>query len=181
MQLAFRTLLGQREYAQLTADAHRYETRDGETIAEGFGAALEVGLLGAVGSNTWQVSAIAQTERNDRIAIPASLRELIGPDAGFDSVIADRYTSVALGAGLMRGGIKSDYPLTAAPRYHLRMQLARSWPGNDIGLQLDAGAGVRVLGNDELGFQFVYDQALGILAGDTENQSTLGVHYRNYF
>ncbi len=181
LQLAFRTLLGQREYAQITTDGHRYATRDGETIAEGFGATLEVGLLGAVGSNTWQLSAIAQTERNDRIAIPATLRAIIGPDAGFDSVIAERYTSLAFGAGLMRGGIKSDFPLTSAPRYHLRMQLARSWPGNDIGLQLDAGAGVRVLGSDELGFRFVYDQALGILAGDTESQSTVGVHYRNYF
>ena len=87
---------------------------------------------------------------------------------------------LALSASLFRGGINSDYPQAASPRYHMSARVGHNWPAESIALQVQAGAGFRLLGNDELSFQVAHDRSVDTLLPETSN-STVGIQYRNHF
>jgi hypothetical protein len=57
--------------------------------------------------------------------------------------------------------------------------LMQAWPEKELGFQFDAGAGIRVLGGDELSFSVAHD-TLGN-AGKSDDATSLGVNYRYHF
>jgi hypothetical protein len=111
--------------------------------------------------------------------LPAAVLEVL-PSTEFQSILAEESQELAISASLIRGGIASDYPQAASPRYSINARLGHAWPTRDTALQLSAGAGFRVLGNDELSLQLTHDRNAELLQ-DENSTSTIGIRYINHF
>ena len=180
-EVAFQTAFGRREFVRLSGNVNELTTRDSdERIARGVGGSIELGTIGTVGSNNWTVGVVASGSRNDREdQLPQSLSQL-STLSTIDNVLADESGQLALSASFFRGGIRSNFPQTASPRYNLSARFGRTWPSNTNALQVQAGAGFRVLGNDELSFALSHDQQ-GDVFLEGQSSSTVGIQYRNHF
>ena len=180
-EVAFQTAFGKREFVRLSGNVNELTTRDSdERISRGVGGSIELGTVGSVGSNNWTVGVVASGSRNDREdQLPPSLSQL-SPLSTIDSVLSDESGQLAISAAFFRGGIRSNYPQTASPRYNVSARFGRTWPSNTNALQVQAGAGFRVLGNDELSFQLAHDQQ-GDVFLEGQSSSTVGIQYRNHF
>jgi hypothetical protein len=177
--LALNSDIGKHQFMRLSAELTEINTRfDQEQVATGVQGAAELGVRGALGSNQWTASVQASQVIRDRVdALPESLR--LRPDSTLDSVIAEELQTLAVGATLSRGGIGVDYPQVSSPRFYLSTNVGKSWPQGTLGLQLDAGAGIRILGGDELSFSVAH----GALQTprNTDDATKLGVNYRYHF
>jgi len=111
--------------------------------------------------------------------LPRALLQL-SQTTDFQSLFADESQELAISASLNRGGIASDYPQAASPRYSMNARLGRAWPAKNTALQLSAGAGFRLLGNDELSLQLTHDRNAELLRDD-KSTSTIGIRYINHF
>lgn len=174
--------LGGREYVILQANATEIATRvNRNRVARGLDAKAELGIRGSIGSNAWTASVSAGRSYQDRVdTLPGSLQ--LGADSTLDSVLATSSTTVAVAASLSRGGVNSEFPQTSSPRYFLGTSLGHSWPDYSFGLQIDAGAGIRIFGEDELSFKFNHDRAYGSESGIVnDGLTTFGMNYRYHF
>ena len=162
-ELALRSNFGKREFIKLSGNVSELSTRDtDERILRGFGASVELGTTGSIGSNNWTMGVIATGTRNEQ------------------NLFRSEQSQLALSASLFRGGIKADYPSAASPRYQLSARVGHNWNSEQLDLQLQAGAGFRLLGNDELSFQVEHQSGVEALLIN-ESNSTVGVQYTNHF
>ncbi|MFK7853983.1 MAG: tetratricopeptide repeat protein [Granulosicoccus sp.] len=170
---------GRREFIRLTADAMQIHTMvEQDKVATGLGGAAELGMRGAFGSNAWSTSVRAgQISYQRESDLPEELR--LSDQTTFDSVLAKEVQTLSLGASLSRGGINGEFPQLSSPRYYLNASMGQSWPARELGFQFDAGAGIRVLGGDELSFSVAHD-TLGNSA-KSDDATSLGVNYRYHF
>ncbi len=177
--LAFHTDIRGREFLRLRAELTDITTRyDQEDLATGVGGSVEYGVQGSFGSNAWASSILATHVSRDRVGVlPASLD--VARDSTLDSVITEEQQRLSVGATVSRGGTQSDYPQVSSPRYYVHTNVGQTWPQETLGVQVDAGAGFRVLGGDELSFSVTHDAQQSV--SNIEGQTTLGVQYRYHF
>ncbi|MBX2825864.1 MAG: tetratricopeptide repeat protein [Gammaproteobacteria bacterium] len=169
---------GSREFVRLQADVTRLSSRvQDNLISRGLRTSAEVGIRGALGAHTWISSLQVQNTRNEREDFPPP-ELLLQDDAGIDSVLVARASSVALGFSIQRG---SAAPLESrtSPHYFLQANIGHYWPEETFALKLNAGAGIRVLGGDELGFNVFHDSSP--VSGDSPDETRVGVNYRYHF
>lgn len=171
--------LSEREFVRLQADAREISTRvEKSKVARGLGAEAELGIRGSFGSNIWATSVRAAGTQYDRVdTLPPELQ--LSPATRFDSVLRPKSSSVSLNASLSRGGLDGEFPQASSPRYYMNASVGQVWPANQTAFQLDAGAGVRVLGGDELSLSLTHDTQSVI--PDQGDATTLGVRYRYHF
>jgi len=172
--------LGERLFTRLGLNASELSSRaDGQRLAKGLGTRAEIGLRDAAGSLSWSTSLSAEHQVYDRTQrLPDAFA--LSSRSSLDRVLAARRTAVTLNASLARGGTQSDFPDIASPRWYLATGAGHVWPGRTFGVQLDAGAGVRVIGNDELGIALGHEHRIGATGGE-RNATRLGVNYRYHF
>jgi hypothetical protein len=177
--LAFDSDIGRHQFVRLRAELTEINTRfDQEKVATGVEGGAEVGVQGSIGSNQWSVSVQAAQVTRDRVGVlPESLR--LRTDSSLDSVISEELQTLSVGATLSRGGFGVEYPQVSSPRYYLSSNVGKTWPQGTLGLQVDAGAGIRVLGGDELSFSVAHG-ALQVPSNATD-ATKLGLNYRFHF
>ena len=110
---------------------------------------------------------------------PDELR--LTPTTTINSLMPENSGRLAISGTLQRGGIRSPYPQAASPRYHLSASLARSWPFDTVGFLVEAGAGFRVLGDDELSLAVKHDTQAQLQDSATSSISLIGIQYRSHF
>ncbi len=182
-EVAYQTTIGRREFVKVSGTVDEIATRTtDEKISRGVGASIELGTAGSIGSNTWTMGVVASGSRQDN---ELRLNTNLNQPSTSSNVSIDQTQELSVSASLFRGGIRSDYPQAATPRYHISARLGRTWPTDNTALQLQAGAGFRVLGNDELSLQVEHDlQGVSPLEGQTDeskSNSTFGIQYTNHF
>lgn len=180
-ELAYQHTLGKSEFIKLSGNMNEITTRDtDQEISKGFGGSIELGTTGSFGSNSWTMGLVATGTSNDSFgSLPVNAAGM--PVYSRSSIIrTDVAQQLALSAALFRGGINSDYPQAASPRYHMRARVGQNWPAETVALELNAGAGFRLLGNDELSFEVAHDRSVDLQRLEFSN-STIGIHYRNHF
>ena len=163
-QLGFRSTLGKREFVAVSGNFSDLTSRDtDESLLRTFGGSVELGTTGSIGSNNWTMGVIASGAKNTSGSLPQGTSQ-----------------QLSLSASLFRGGIRADYPTAASPRYQLSAQVGHNWVAESTDLQLLAGAGFRLLGNDELSFQIEHLGGIDSLL-DERSDSKVGVQYTNHF
>ncbi len=169
---------GKQEFFRVQADVNQINSRvTDKRIARGLQTRVEIGTRGFFGANHWSTSIAANTSRNEREAsLPDELQSQ--PFAVGNVGLLDSSSSVRLGASLSRGGVNSDFPQVTSPRYYVNASVGHAWPERAIGVQVDGGVGVRILGGDELSMGFAHDSQLDLDAGAS---SIFGVNYRYHF
>ena len=172
---------GVREFFDLRVDAIEVSGRLSEQrVARGLETRGEMGMRGSVGSNAWSASVVASRAAFERNGdVPDDL--LLSENSGIDSLIAETSSSVALATSLSRGGVDSDFPATSSPRYYVNSNLGYSWPDKKVGFQFETGAGIRVLGGDELSFAFSHDALARQISSGKANSSSFGLNYKYHF
>jgi len=179
--LGYEQMLGHREFIRLQADMNEINTRISESrVARGLQTRIELGVKGSLGANAWTTSVIASRANNQlENELPPELA--IAPTVEYGSILTDENTTLSFGGSLSRGGLQTNYPQSVSPRYYINANVGRSWPNANIGLTLNAGAGIRVLGGDELSIGFSHDTQ-PLSTGSEDNDTTrMGVNYRYHF
>jgi len=180
LNLGYEQALGLREYVKLYANVKDINSRvKQKRIVRGMGTRIELGVRGTFGSNAWSTNVAASREQNDLVSnLPAELA--ISPTSS-NAIVAKQSTSLRFGASLSRGGMHGDYPQTSSPRYYLNANVGHVWPQATYSAQFDGGAGIRILGGDELSIGFTHEtQPLDQFT--TNNGSTsFGMKYRYHF
>lgn len=170
-ELSYQTAIGNREFVKVSGNVNELATRtNNQRISRGIGGSIELGSGGTVGSNSWTMGVSAAGEMNDR-----------EPLSQLSSFLYEESQQVAVTAALFRGGIRADYPSVASPRYRVAARLGHSWPAADTAVSLEAGAGFRVLGNDELSFRIQHDRQVREPLTGPQSFSNFGVQYTNHF
>jgi len=177
-EVAYRHTLGKRDFIRISGNINELATRDTDVkIARGYSAAVELGTTGSFGSNNWTMGLSATGVKNDR--------NMSQPLA---TSLNDQSQQLAVSASMFRGGIGSEYPQAASPRYHFSARFGVNWAEDNVfnvnstnsALNLQAGAGFRILGNDELSFTLEHDHQNEELNNGDSN-SAIGVQYTNHF
>lgn len=179
--LGYETRVGAHEFLRLGGKVNSIRSRsEGEPVSTGVAASLEVGRKGSFGSNSWSMGLLATGLQNDVDAdLPTELQ--LTPSTTIDSILVQSAGRLAITGLLQRGGIRAPYPQTGSPRYHLRASLGHNWPFRTVGFQVEAGAGFRVLGDDELSLEFAHDTQAELEGSGTSSNSLIGIQYRSHF
>jgi len=180
LNVGYEQALGLREYVKLHANVKDINSRvQQKRIVRGLGTRVELGVRGSFGSNVWSTNVAASREQNNLVSnLPAELA--ISP-ATSSGLVAKQSTSLLFGASLSRGGMHGDYPQTTSPRYYLNANFGHVWPQATYSAQFDGGAGIRILGGDELSIGFTHEsQPLDQLTIDNSSTS-FGMKYRYHF
>lgn len=177
--LAFSRQFPRGKFISLRADATQINTRiDQNKVALGFGSSVEVGVQGTIGVHNWSTGLRASQVARDRVStLPDELA--LFADSRLDNIIDDEEQSLSLGASFSRGHTQADFPQVSSPRYYVNASLGQSWPSGKVGLEMGAGAGVRVLGGDELSFSLLHDTKP--VQRNASDSTSIGVHYRYHF
>jgi len=177
-EVAYRHTIGKRDFIRISGNINDLATRDtDEKIARGYGAAVELGTTGSFGSNNWTMGLSATGVKNDR-----NLAQQLA------TTMVDQSQQLAVNASMFRGGIGSEYPQAASPRYHFSARFGLNWAEDSVlnvnssnsALNLQAGAGFRILGNDELSFTLEHDRQ-GEVFNNSDSNSAVGIQYTNHF
>ncbi len=183
-EFSLESAIGKREFIKLSGNYNEISTRnDGTPMSQGVGASLELGTRGSFGSNNWSMGVVASGEKNKlEDTLPDSIRSLSSRST-FSRILAKEKQELAVSASLFRGGIHSDYLHAASPRYHLTATVGHNLQADSTAFQVHAGAGFRVLGNDELSLQLSHDRSVSAVEDAIESvpSSTIGIQYRNHF
>jgi len=171
-------------FTRFEIETSELSARDGDDrLARGVAGRAEVGVRDTAGSLAWSASVAGEHRRHDRAErLPEAF--MLSAGSSLDGVLPERRTALTLNASVSRGGTDSDFPDIASPRWYLAGSVGQVWPENEIGVQLDAGAGVRVIGNDELGVALGHGEGSGIgsdAAEQRQRTTRLGVSYRYHF
>jgi Tfp pilus assembly protein PilF len=180
-EVSYSHTLGKSQYVRLTGEMDEIHTRDtDQTVSTGVGASIELGTVRTIGSNSWTMGVVASQKNREEDGTVVTDNDgtslFINNPGAFDR----NYQELALNAALFRGGIGSEYPQAASPRYHLRARVGHNWPAESTALTLSAGAGFRVIGNDELSFSLKHDSNFEQSLNGNSNAS-VGIQYRNHF
>ena len=177
--LGLDTAIGRQKFVRLSADATQINTRlQQQRVATGLGGSVEAGLRGAFGSNNWSTSVTASQQSYDRASVlPEELR--LSNESSVNSVLVENVQRLSVGASLSRGGVNANFPQVTSPRYYLNSSIGQNWPERVVSFQIDAGAGFRVLGGDELSFSISHEtQPITQSSGDA---TSIGLQYRYHF
>nr|MBX2881793.1 tetratricopeptide repeat protein [Granulosicoccus sp.] len=179
VSLSIDTALGRLPYARFQTDATQIRSREDRLpVADGLSNQIELGLRGSLGRHQWSTSVQAGHIRYDRRdELPEPLR--LSGTSSMDSVLAREVQSLSVGGFIERGGVNRNFPTISSPRYFLNARVHHYWPRKQFGFQLGAGAGIRVLGGDELSFTVNHDTQA--LQADPQGDTSLGVNYRYHF
>ena len=180
-ELSYQHALGKSEFIRVSSNLNEVTTRDtDQPISKSFGGSVELGTTGSFGSNSWTMGVIASGNSQESSgSLPINTAGI--PEFSISSTIrTDVEQQLALSASLFRGGINSDYPQAASPRYHLSARVGQNWPTDNVAVQVQAGAGFRLLGNDELSFELAHDRSVDLQRPGDSN-SIIGIQYRNHF
>ncbi len=171
--------IGRYQFMRLRADVTEVNTRlEQNKLARGLGGIIELGVRGAFGSNSWSTSVTASQIQHDRVSVlPEELR--LSQGSTVNRVLAEDVQRLSVGASLSRGGVNADYPQVNSPRYYVNSSLGQNWPEQVVSFQIDAGAGIRVLGGDELSFSVSHDSQP--IASSSDDTTSLGMQYRYHF
>jgi hypothetical protein len=144
--------LTQREFINLIADWHRYETRQRELLSDGYALYLEAGHRLLLSSPGWSVRVSGYFEQNRLVAsLPAGLAAGLSlEDTEVSDVITPEFGMVGVGTTLRRGvpGVApaDDHRL----RLFADLWMGYLWPLNDFGFDLQLGLGLSERGMGEL-------------------------------
>lgn len=171
--------LGRLPFMRLQADARQIQTRlDQQHFADGAGAQLEVGLRGSLGSHNWSTSVLMDRRIHDRTnVLPSSLRLFNTSTA--NSVLPEDTSTLSVGATLARGDVNANFIQGHAPRYFVGARVGQQYPSRDFAFSFGAGAGIRILGGDELSFSINHDTTM--LTGANVDSSSADISYRFHF
>jgi len=180
LSIGYEQTLGLREYIKLQADVKDINSRvQKKRIVRGLGTRIELGVRGAFGSNVWSTNIAASRKQNDVARqLPVEITSLTSTG---DTIFARQSTSVQLGASLSRGGVQGEYPQASSPRYYLNANIGHDWPQSAINAQLDAGAGIRILGGDELSVGFTHETQPLDQIKTNSGSTSFGINYRYHF
>jgi Flp pilus assembly protein TadD len=180
-EVTFETNVGKNEFVRVSGNVNEVAARGDESrFSSGAAGSLEVGTRGSFGSNSWSMGLVASGQVNEQQKdLPVEFLQL-SQNTGFQTLFADESQELAISASLNRGGIASEYPQAASPRYSLNARVGHAWPNRETALSLSAGAGFRVLGNDELSLQLTHDRNAEVLR-DEKSTSSIGIRYINHF
>ncbi len=180
-EVSFETSVGKNEFVKLTGNVSEVAARNEKArFSTGASGSLEVGTRGTFGSNSWSMGLVASSQVNEQTEVLPDALSQLSQSTSFTSLFAEESQELAISASLIRGGIASEYPQAASPRYSMNARLGHAWPARSTALQLSAGAGFRVLGNDELSLQLTHDRNAEVLTDD-KSTSTIGLRYINHF
>ncbi len=180
LSIGYEQALGLREYVKLQANVKDIKTRVQQSrIVRGLGTRMEFGIRGAFGSNVWSTNIAASHLQNNMVSnLPA---EIASSPASSSAILAQESTALLLGASLSRGGVSGNYPQASSPRYYLNANIGHVWPLDTINAQFDGGAGIRILGGDELSIGFTHEsQPLDQFTAQ-ESTTSIGLNYRYHF
>ncbi len=180
-ELAYSHSFGKNEFVKLSGTVNQITTRLTEDkISSGVGASIELGTIGTIGSNSWTLGVVATQSNRIYEGAVATTANGISQFTDYNGEFKDDSQELSLNAALFRGGIASDYPQAASPRYRVSARLGHNWPAEATAFKVAAGAGFRVLGNDELSFNIEHDTSFTESLNGVSN-SVIGVQYRNHF
>ncbi|MEM7255918.1 MAG: tetratricopeptide repeat protein [Pseudomonadota bacterium] len=180
-ELSYAHTLGKNQYVRLSGSLDEVITRAGNlTVSTGVGASIELGTMRSIGSNSWSMGVVASQKNRSAKGELATAANGTALFTDYGGSFSSDSQELALNAALFRGGITSEYPQAASPRYHLRARLGHNWPTDATAFTLSAGAGIRVVGNDELSFSVEHDSNIDPSV-DTNATSTVGIQYTNHF
>lgn len=167
-------------FVSLGLDATRVSGRISDALlARGLRLRADVGRRQQAGSLSWSHSLALETERHQRSGtLPREFA--VFQDSTLDNILVDERTTFSINGSLARGSVNSDYPDVASPRLHLLGGLGYSWPEQRIGLNVDASAGIRVWGQDELALRYRLSATLDGEALEDDGRS-FGLDYRYHF
>ncbi len=180
LSIGYEQSLGLREYVKLHANLKDINTRvQQKRIVRGLDTRIEFGVRGTFGSNVWSTNiAAAQNQNNMASNLPS---EIASSPAASSAILAKQSTSLLFGVSLSRGGVSSDYPQTSSPRYYLNANIGHAWPQEAFNAQFDGGAGIRILGGDELSIGFTHDSQPLDQFTSSESSTSVGLSYRYHF
>ncbi len=180
-ELAYSHRLGSNEYVRLSGSMDEILTRNTEqNVSSGMEASIELGTVRTLGSNSWSMGVVASQKNRTDEGIVNTIANGTTQFTAYSGEFDTDNQELALNAALFRGGIGSEYPQAASPRYHLRARVGHNWPAESTAVTLSAGAGFRLMGNDELSFSVEHDSNLDPSL-DSDANSTVGIQYRNHF
>lgn len=174
------TTLGAISFARVSLEGSEISARGtSDRVSQGLRSRAEIGLRDSAGDISWSSSISVENVVNDRVTnLPEAFRA--SPTTTLDDVILEQASAVSLNGSLSRGSVGSAFPDAVSPRYFLNVGLGHYWPERAFALQLDAGAGFRVLGQDELGVSLKRGSRLGSGRRGADSTS-FGVDYRYRF
>ncbi len=154
-----------------------YNTRDGNGVAKGYGATAEIGFKQHWGRFEWLAGLQGNFEHNYDRKLPDDLKQMLPSSYTIDDVVAKEASSLLLGGRVGRGSIRDEYPSTGSLRYFASAWFGHTWPQNELTVYLRAGSGVRILGNDELSIQVLYNQSGGVVGRNDDSGISLQYQY----
>ena len=180
-ELAYSHALGRNEFVKLSGTVNQISTRlTDDKISSGVGASIELGTNGTIGSNSWTMGVVASQTNRIYQGVVGTTSNGTAQFTAYNDEFKDDSQELSLNAAFFRGGVGSDYPQAASPRYHVSARLGHNWPAEATAFKVAAGAGFRVLGNDELSFSVEHDTSFTESLNGVSN-SVIGVQYRNHF
>jgi len=113
------------------------------------------------------------------VDISTRISEQLNNFVGLSEIIGERSSTLSIGASLSRGGIAQNYPQVNSPRYFMNVRAGHTWPQKNFGLQFEAGAGMRIIGGDELSIGVSHNGLASSLLD--RGRSRFGMNYRYHF
>ena len=173
--------LGSRDFVALGLGADEIMGRVEQAVfARRMESRAEVGRRSTFAGHAWSLSLAATHQTNERDdTLPAELRFSNG--LNLEDVLNTDNSQLAIIAGINRGNVYGNYPQSGSPRYFANVTLGHNWPREDLSFSVDTGAGIRVLGGDELSVIFSHNQDQDELGSFGTTGSMVGLNYRNHF
>ena len=171
--------LARNYYYYLDLWEREYNTRNDNLLAKGFGTTTEVGFKQQWGRFNWQTGVQGNFEYNYDRRLPKDLQVILPEKYSINDVVTKKTASLLIGGRISRGAIRENYPSTGSIRYFTSAWIGQTWPQDKLTVNLEAGSGVRVIGNDELSLQFFYNQSGGVVGRNDD--SGVSLIYRYYY
>lgn len=157
--------------------ARELMTRTDIEVARGAGAAAEIGIKQHWGRFEWLTGVQGNYERNFERFFPEYLREMLPPSYTVDSVTALETATLLIGGRFSRGAIREDYPSAGSIRYFASAWIGHTWPAAKPAINLEAGVGIRILGNDELSLKSHYNQSGDVVGRNDDTGGSIQYCY----
>ncbi len=180
-ELAYSHKIGKNEFVKVSGSINEISTRlTDDKVSTDVGASIELRTIGTIGSNSWSMGVAASQTNSTSAGVLGTTSNGTAQFSAYTGEFKSESQELSLNAALFRGGIQSAYPQAASPRYHVSARLGHNWQAESTAFNVAAGAGFRVLGNDELSFNVEHDTSFDESLNGISN-SIVGVQYRNHF
>lgn len=152
------------------ADVHRYQSRKGSTLGEGYKLNLILGQEVLPENPLWQFRLQGSWEQNHlKDELPAELKRFLSASSGVDTVVPPEYGTVGIGTTIRYGS--SPQGFVKRPFLLVDLWAGGTWPANQVAYNGRMGVGVSPLGPDVIRLDAFYGNVQGGVAG----QEYLGV------